>query len=202
MTTLSPSGGGRHRSAALPVVAAVVIALVIGVLGGWWFAGRDQGKPQAGPTTSSTCTRTGTATATGTSTKKPTGKPSATPSRVALPLPSTITLNVYNATTRKGLARSTSVELGARGFRISKVANDPSKKIIAASAEIRYGPAGAVNAKVVAAQVIGAVLVPDHRKDASVDFVVGDGYVALSTPQEAAAALSAVPSPTATASPC
>ena len=108
-------------------------------------------------------------------------------------------MNVYNATTRKGLAKSTSVELAARGFRTGKVSNDPSKKIIAASAEIRFGPAGAVNAKVVAAQVVGAVLVPDNRRDATVDFVLGEGFAALATVEQASATIAALTAPTSPA---
>ena len=96
------------------------------------------------------------------------------------------------------MAKSTSLELAARGFRPGKVSNDPSKKLIAASAEIRFGPAGATAAKVVAAQVVGAVLVPDNRKDASVDFVLGEGFAALASTAEANAAIAALASPTAT----
>ena len=207
MTTLSPVGGSsRRRSGAVPVVLAVVAALAVGLVGGWWFAGRGQGSATATATSTSTChsgSPSGSAHGSAArSTKKPSGKPTK-PASAALPLPRTITVNVYNATTRSGLAMSTSLQLGARGFRIGKVANDPAKKIIAASAEIRYGASGVVEAKVVAAQVIGAVMVPDHRTDTSVDFVLGDGYVALASPQQAAAALALVtatptPSPTST----
>ena len=209
MTTLSPVGGSsRRRSGALPVVLAVVAALAVGLVGGWWFAGRGQNSAAAGPTSSSTCHSAGSsgsvhASASGSS-KKPTAKATKA-ARAALPLPRTITVNVYNATTRSGLALTTSLQLGSRGFKIGKVANDPAKKIIAASAEIRYGPSGLVEAKVVAAQVIGAVMVPDHRKDATVDLVLGDGYVALASPQQAAAALAtvtAVPSASPTSTVC
>jgi len=208
MTTLSPVGGSsRRRSSAVPVVLAVVAALAIGLVGGWWFAGRGQGTTTASSTSTSTCHSSGStasAHASSTGSRKPTGKPTKAPA-AALPLPRTITVNVYNATTRTGLALSTSLELAARGFKTGSVANDPAKKIIAASAEVRYGPSGAVAAKVVAAQVVGAVMVPDHRKDASVDFVLGDGYVALASPQQAAAALAtitAVPTPSATSTEC
>jgi LytR cell envelope-related transcriptional attenuator len=217
MTTLSPSGSGRRRSNAVPVVLAVVAALAVGLAAGWWFAGRDSSTPVvAAPSTGPTCHNgspsptgshattsakpaTAKATTTAHSTAKSTAKPSGSPAPtlVALPSPSAITVNVYNATTRKGLAKTTSLELASRGFRTDKVANDPAKKIIAASAEIRYGPAGAVNAKVVAAQVVGPVMIQDHRKDASVDFVLGDGYASLATPEQASAVVSAIASPTA-----
>jgi cytoskeletal protein RodZ len=221
MTTLSPSGGfGRRRSSgALPVVLAVIAALAVGLGAGWWFAGRSSSTPPAVAASSSPTCHSGTASPSGSasktaststtksSSKSPSGspattkKPSAKPP-AALPLPSAITVNVYNATTRKGLAKTTSGELAARGFHTGKVTNDPSKKIIAAAAEIRYGPAGAEAAKVVAAQVIGAVLVPDNRKDGSVDFVLGEGYAALATPAQASAAIAALGTPSASPSGC
>jgi LytR cell envelope-related transcriptional attenuator len=211
MTTLSPTGSSRRRGA-FPVVLAVVAALAIGIGAGWYFAGRDKGTTAAVSSTGPTCqsgssspgasTSTSPAASTAKSSSKPSSKPSAKPSTkpAVLPLPGAINVNVYNATTRKGLAKTTGVELAARGFRTAKVANDPAKKIIAASAEIRFGPAGAAAAKVVAAQVIGAVMVPDHRKDASVDFVLGEGFAALATTEQASAALAALASPSPT--PC
>jgi hypothetical protein len=108
-----------------------------------------------------------------------------------------VTVNVYNATTRHGLARETSIEMTHRGFRIGAVANDPLNKIIPASAEVRYGPAGAAAAKVVAAQVPSPTMVRDARKGAVVDLVVGDGYTALLTPAQAKARLGAQPHATA-----
>jgi hypothetical protein len=214
MTTLSPSGSSRRRSSALPVVFAVVAALAIGVAGGWWFAGRGHGTTTATPSSTSTChsarstassstrSKSPSSTSAATSTKKATGKPTRPPAVGALPLPTAITVNVYNATTRTGLALSTSLELAARGFRTGHVANDPAKKIIAASAEIRYGPKGALAAKIVAAQVIGAVLVPDHRTDATVDFVLGEGFAALATPDQAKATIAALATPSASPTEC
>ena len=65
----------------------------------------------------------------------------------ALPNPRTVKVNVYNATKHRGLARSTSVELAARGFAIGTVANDPLNKLIVGTAEIRYGSKGASQAR-------------------------------------------------------
>lgn len=182
MTTLSPTGGGPRRAGggALPVITATVIALVIGLAVGWWFAGRggdDTASPQASPTVSCPPKSTGTA------------KP------IPLPAPKTITVNVYNATDRAGLARSTSTQLAARGFKAGKVANDPANSTVAASAEIRYGPKGAAQAKVVAAQVPGSVLAKDKRTDTTVDVVIGEKFTALATPAQAQAALAVTPSP-------
>jgi len=185
MSTLSPTSAGRRSP--LPAVLAVVLALAIGVAGGWWFAGRGKGSAVASPTTSTSCS-------THASAAKTTAKP------IALPNPRTIKVNVYNATARRGLARATSLELAARAFVVGTVANDPLNKVIQGTAEIRYGPRGARAAKVVAAQVPNPVMVPDTRKDASVDFVVGELFSSLNTIVQAQAQLTQKPSPTGT--PC
>ena len=191
MSTLSPTGSSRRSP--LPAVIAVVLALAVGVGGGWWFAGRDKGTPAASPTTSTSCTSHSTANATAKSTAKSTAK------AVALPNPRVIRVNVYNATTRSGLARSTSVLLAARGFAIGALANDPLNKTVPGTAEIRFGRKGLLAAKVVAAQVPSPVMVRDLRPDASVDFVIGNTFTALNTPVQAQAVLRASPSPTPTA---
>ncbi|MFD0329774.1 LytR C-terminal domain-containing protein [Streptacidiphilus monticola] len=51
---------------------------------------------------------------------------SASASPSALPSPSAITVNVYNATTRTGLAGNTANQLKARGFKIGKIGNAPA----------------------------------------------------------------------------
>ncbi len=185
MSTLSPTSTGRRSP--VPVVMAVVFALAIGVAGGWWFAGRDKGI--AAPTTSPT-----TSCSTHASASRSKAKP------VVLPNPRTIKVNVYNATKRRGLARTTSVELAARAFMIGSVANDPLNRVIQGTAQIRYGPKGALAAKVVAAQVPNPIMVRDRRKDASVDFVIGDLFGTLNTIAQAQAQETAQPSPTST--PC
>ena len=116
----------------------------------------------------------------------------------ALPNPRTIKVNVYNSTKHRGLARSTSVELAARGFSIGTVANDPLNKLIVGTVEIRYGTKGAAQARVVAAQVASPILVLDKRTSVTVDFVIGEAYTTLNTPAQAAVQLTASASSTAT----
>jgi hypothetical protein len=186
MSTLTPTGHGRRSP--LPVILLIVLALVVGVAGGWFIAGRDKGSPSAEPSTSASCPSHSASSASG------------TPKPVVLPNPRTVKVNVYNATKRRGLARSTSIELAARGFVVGKVANDPLNKLIVGTAEIRYGTKGVSQARVVAAQVATPVMVQDRRTDTTVDFVIGEKFVSLNTPAQAAAALTAAPSPTATAS--
>ena len=104
MTTLTPTSSGRRSP--FPVIVAVIVALILGVGGGWWFAGRDKGTTGASPSNSTSCS------------PKPSGSVSGSPAAsgkpVALPKPTAITLNVYNATTRKGLARTTAAELAVK----------------------------------------------------------------------------------------
>ena len=88
-------------------------------------------------------------------------------------------VNVYNATKRQGLAASTAKLIGARGYKIGQVANDPLRRTITASAEIRYGKAGADNAKLAQPLLDKPTLIQDARADASVDIVLGDGFSGL-----------------------
>ena len=61
--------------------------------------------------------------------------------------PENTKVNVYNASSRNGLAGSVSKSLAERGFVIGKVANDPSNRKPPKVAEIRYGPTGEAHAK-------------------------------------------------------
>ena len=95
-------------------------------------------------------------------------------------LPSSVTVNVYNAGGKAGMAAETARDLRSRGFTVKAVSNDPLHKSVTGVAEIRYGPAGAKAAKqVVAKQLKGATLVKDGRTDASVDVVIGAKFSTL-----------------------
>ena len=61
--------------------------------------------------------------------------------------PANTRVNVYNASDRVGLAGSVARSLRERGFVIGKVANDPSSRKAPKVAEIRYGPKGEAQAK-------------------------------------------------------
>jgi LytR cell envelope-related transcriptional attenuator len=107
-----------------------------------------------------------------------------------------VTVNVYNATNRAGLAAATAKDVKARGYVVGQVANDPLKKKIAAPAEVRFGPNGKAGSELVAKLVEGAVPTQDTRADASVDLVIGNGFKAL-----VAAATTTTSTPTV-ANPC
>lgn len=93
--------------------------------------------------------------------------------------PDKVTVNVYNATTRNGLAAKVATALDLRSFRVGTIANDPKKSKIAGVAEIRYGSKGSAAAKLLMAQLTGAKLVKDARTSAEVDLVLGAKYGGL-----------------------
>lgn len=111
-----------------------------------------------------------------------------------LPRASQVTVNVYNSTSRIGLAGDTAKLLGVRGFRIGAVENDPLGVPIEGVGEIRYGPKGEAAAKLVAYHLPGATLVEDGRKGKKVDVSLGRQFVDLTNDAEVVAQL-AEPSP-------
>lgn len=109
--------------------------------------------------------------------------------------PSGVTLNVYNASARTGLAAAVARALEKKGFRVATVDNDPLGKTILTVGEIRAGPSGAAAAALVSARLVGARVVQDDRPDASVDLVLGKRYRALSTPPTVKATKGVIPAP-------
>lgn len=96
-----------------------------------------------------------------------------------VPTPATTTVNVYNASSKNGLAARTAAELRERGFVIGEVRNDPLRRKVAV-AEVRSGPAGKGRAGlVVPLGGKGTTSVADTRKDASVDLVLGSAFSTL-----------------------
>jgi hypothetical protein len=112
--------------------------------------------------------------------------------------PGGVTLNVYNASDRTGLAAAVARSLEKKGFRVSTVDNDPHGKTILTVGEIRTGPRGAAGAVLVSKRLAGAKIVQDDRADASVDLVLGKKYRALSTPPAVRATKGTAPTPTPT----
>ena len=206
MSTLSPvgrSGGGpgRHLRTALVLLVGLAALVAAGFVG-WTLAGRDNTTGASGPSpsvsTSASCTPSARPSPTATRTHASSSRSvKAHPSSTALPKPKTITVNVYNSTSRSGLAHTTATQLAARGFTIGSIGNDSAPQPVMGVAEVRYGPHGVAQARVVAAQVPGAKLVEDHRRTADVDLAVGAKYKHLATPAQVKAALSpaAKPSP-------
>ncbi|MFJ1753911.1 LytR C-terminal domain-containing protein [Kitasatospora sp. NPDC088134] len=124
-----------------------------------------------------------------------TGAPA--PGSTAVPQPGTVTVNVYNATDKGGLAARTADELKKRGFQIGKVGNAPSAldKKVPGSAQVVVGPGATGAAALLTTQVAGATSTEDARTDATVDLVIGDTFTALAEPAQAAAALAELTKP-------
>ena len=182
MSTLSPTGqrgGGCGQRVSAGTIVAIVVGMVLLFALGFGASrllnGRSTSTPDAGPSPTP-CTTT---------TVVPGDK---------LPQPSAVSVNVYNSTDRVGLARSTATALGQRGFTIGKIANDPLGEVISGTGQVRYGPAGAQSAALLAIYVPKVELVKDDRKGKTVDLALGEAYTALATPAQVTAALTK-PSP-------
>ncbi|MFJ9946538.1 LytR C-terminal domain-containing protein [Kitasatospora sp. NPDC091207] len=139
----------------------------------------------------------------------PSGKPLAAPTPTpdapasdphAIPQPAGFKLNVFNATTKSGLAGRTADEFTKRGFTVDKKGNAPAEldKKVPGTAVVIAGPAGAGAATLISSQIAGATVTTDARTDNTVDVVVGDSYNTLLDETQAAAALALAikPSPT------
>ena len=95
------------------------------------------------------------------------------------PAAGSFVVNVYNTTFRTGLAGEVARQLGRRGFRPGKTANDPLKSMIAGVGELRFGDRGERQAQTVARHLPGLSTRRDDRAGTSVDLVLGNGYASL-----------------------
>jgi hypothetical protein len=119
----------------------------------------------------------------------------ATCSAVPALTPRDVTINVYNASGRTGLAATVARSLEIRGFRVATVDNDPLGKTILTVGEIRTGESGLAAAIFTAKRMPGAKVLQDDRMDASVDIVLGKGFRALKVPHTVAVSKKAKPAP-------
>lgn len=127
---------------------------------------------------------------------QPAGRPG--PSARPLPKPSAITVNVYNATTRSGLAKDTADALRKRGFKVGKIGNAPAaydKKVKGAGVLLGSKTATDGRIDVLAAQLTGAQTKTDTRRGRDVDLIIGDGYRKLTAQRDAERALAALTHP-------
>ncbi|MFI9050714.1 LytR C-terminal domain-containing protein [Streptomyces sp. NPDC053427] len=108
--------------------------------------------------------------------------------RKPLPEPGALTVNVFNATPRSGLAKRTADELEKRGFKIGKVGNAPASydKQVKGSG-IVLGPKAAADGplKVLATQLTGAAQKTDNRKGADIDLIIGTAFKDLAKEKDA-----------------
>ena len=165
MSYVVEAGASRSRRArrrrALITLGVVALMLFFA----FWYAYsyyQDSNTPRA--SASPTCTATATSTA---------------------KTPSQVTVNVYNATDRSGLAAKTASDVRKRGFKVSAVSNDPLQKDVTVAAEVRYGTTGTSAAQLVMALVKGSKAIKDSRTDSSVDLVLGAKFKALTAAPKA-----------------
>jgi len=162
MSYVVEAGASRSRRArrrrALITLGIVALMLFFAF---WYAYSYYQNSNSSRAAASPSCTATATATA---------------------KTPSQVTVNIYNATDRSGLAAKTASEVRKRGFKVSTVSNDPLQKDVTVAAEVRYGTTGTASAKLVMALVKGSKAIKDSRTDSSVDLVLGAKFTALTAP--------------------
>ncbi|MEU7581893.1 LytR C-terminal domain-containing protein [Streptomyces sp. NPDC041068] len=122
-----------------------------------------------------------------------------------LPKPGQITVNVFNATPRGGLAKDTADELKKRGFAIGKVGNATKafdKKVKGTGILLGARSATGTALPVLGTQLAGAEHRTDGRKGGEVDLILGDKFRNLAKKKDADTALAqlAKPAPTPTPS--
>ncbi|MCB5168891.1 LytR C-terminal domain-containing protein [Streptomyces bambusae] len=133
------------------------------------------------------------------------GRPAAAkPPVKVLPEPGQITVNVYNATPRSGLAKSVGDELKKRGFRVGKVGNAPAdfdKKVAGTGILLGSPKTDRALYSVLGTQLPGAAQQTDARETADVDLILGTAFKQLSTKEDADRALAAMARPAPAPSP-
>lgn len=156
----------------------------------------------------------GGAKASGTPSPRTSCSSAAIAASTVLPANADVTVQVLNSTDKGGLAAATGAALTNVGFKQAAAPNNDktTRAPVAGVAELRFGPAGKLAADVLSFYFPGAVTVPDQRATAVVDVAVGAKFVAIATPDAAAAAMKSakvtqaaagakLPTPTATPKP-
>ncbi|MCX5272317.1 LytR C-terminal domain-containing protein [Streptomyces virginiae] len=124
--------------------------------------------------------------------------PAATKPAVVLPPPGEITVNVYNATPRAGLAKAVGDELAKRGFVIGNVGNAPAtfdKKVPGTGILLGSPTTDKAVFSVLGTQLAGTTQQTDTRETADVDLILGDAFKELSTKEDADKALALLANP-------
>lgn len=133
------------------LLAALVLALVLALafMQGWFGLGQGDGADDAAQTT-------------------------AVEVPVPSMLPEEVSVNVFNATSRSGLAGRTAEALGARGFDVLGVDNAEAVEGVGI---VRYGPAAAEQAELLA-ESVGQDVVLDlvEREGTTVDLILGPDW--------------------------
>ncbi len=197
---MSTAVAGRERRRVpirAPLTGLVLVLIVVfGTYWGWHSAfGSDLNEATGSGCQTTSPATTGTTSATTTPVTPPATTATVAPAGVVTTLPPTtttppagelqpgdVTVNVYNATIRRGLANNTAAVLRQRGFDVSAVGNDPLEAVIAEVAQIRAATADLPEVRLLLQHIPGAVVVADGRTDSTVDLVIGEAFVALGDP--------------------
>ncbi|NNG38114.1 LytR C-terminal domain-containing protein [Flexivirga sp. ID2601S] len=108
------------------------------------------------------------------------------------PAQASFVLNVYNASTDTGRAKTSGAAMKSQGFNVGVISNDPYKLSLKGIGQIRFGPKGKSNAEEFVSKMLpGAELMQDGRTDDSVDLVLGNQ--APTIPSQAASPVSLPP---------
>lgn len=121
-----------------------------------------------------------------------------------LPDANDVTINVYNATDRGGLAAQVGENFANRDFEVLEQGEDPLGTEVPGVAVLRYGPQA-----VGAAHVLRAYFLNNasdefdiEREDDTVDVVIGDQFRQLATPTEVRLSIAALGNPVPPAGTC
>ena len=122
---LEASRRGAHRARVSPIVAALPVVAVLGVVVGavalvWVFLGSLGGGTDSASTPPAS-TAAASSTAPGAASSAPASSPTAAPSSAAGTVDKTIPVAVYNGTSTSGLARKASTRLTAAGWTLGPV---------------------------------------------------------------------------------
>lgn len=100
----------------------------------------------------------------------------------AAPPPTGALVNVYNSTQKPGLAQEVAEELRQRGFQIGEIGNDPLRRKIRGTGELRVGPDGEPQVAPLQAWEAGMSVIRESRRSGdTVDYVLGERWQALNT---------------------
>ncbi|MCX5074348.1 LytR C-terminal domain-containing protein [Streptomyces sp. NPDC054949] len=125
-------------------------------------------------------------------------RPATPAAAVTLPKPAEITVNVYNATPRAGLAKLVGDELKKRGFTIGQVGNAPAafdKKVPGIGILLGAPTTDKAAYSVLGTQLTGVTLQNDTREGTDIDLILGNTFKELNTKADADKALATLAHP-------
>lgn len=110
--------------------------------------------------------------------RRASGRSTTTPTTCPIQ-PQDVVINVYNGTTRDGLAANVARDLRERGFAVRRIENYQRSSKVGGIGQIRYGERGAHKVKVIARHTGEMKQVNDKRKKSVIDVVVGKDFTQL-----------------------